>query len=234
MKLVMPHWLRSFCVLALLAAPGCAPRVSQVPLGVGPQAVAESSAAPTTPASKPHAPPQRPASAKVAEASEPSEDEPAADSDDAVTTESAKEGTSSATPSSAATATTFSGMYAGTDIATFRFDGRPDQRQEDDKAKIRVEVDGDDAISIVIINSDTGEDLCQLSASIAGKVATVTGSEPCFTNPDDDSVSAMITEGRATLKDDELKVTAEGTMSVSLPDQSLSGTLSYTFKGKRQ
>jgi hypothetical protein len=86
----------------------------------------------------------------------------------------------------------------------------------------------------VIINSDTGEDLCQLSASISGKVATVTGSEPCFTNPDDDSMSAMITEGRATLKDDELKVTAEGTMSVNLPDQSLSGTLSYTFKGKRQ
>jgi uncharacterized Zn-binding protein involved in type VI secretion len=230
----MPHWLRSFCVLALLAAPSCAPAVSHVPLGMGPQALAESRATPAHAANEPHAPPRHPAAAKVAEASEPSVDEPDADEDDGAKTESAKHGTSTAAPSSAPKATTFSGMYAGTDIATFRFDGRPDQRQEDDKAKIRVEVDGDDAISIVIINSDTGEDLCQLSASISGKVATVTGSEPCFTNPDDDSVSAMITEGRATLKDDELKVTAEGTMSVSLPDQSLSGTLSYTFKGKRQ
>jgi hypothetical protein len=233
MRLVMPHWLRSFCMLALLAAPSCAPAVSHVPLGLGPQALAESKKNPPEHApGKPHAPPQHASSAKVAEASE---DEPDGDADeDDAPTESASEGTSDPAPSSAPPATMFSGMYAGTDIATFRFDGRPDQRQEDDKAKIRVELDGDDAISIVIINSDTGEDLCQLSASISGKVATVTGSEPCFTSPDDDSMSALITEGRATLKDDELKVTAEGTMSVNLPDQTLSGTLSYTFKGKRQ
>jgi hypothetical protein len=229
----MPHWLRSFCLPALLAALSCSPAVSRVPLGMGPQALAEARQTPEHVASKPQAPPAHAAPSEVAESDEPSEDAPEADADDAAA-ESPGPAASASAPSSAPKAATFKGLYAGTDIATYRFDGRPDQRQEDDKAKIRVEADGDDAISIVIINSDTGEDMCALSASISGKVATVTSSEPCFTNPDDDSVSAMITEGRATLKDDELKITAEGTMSVNLADQSFSGTLSYTFKGKRQ
>jgi hypothetical protein len=237
-EIVMPHRLRSFgwLAFALLVASSCAPAVSRVPLGLGPQALAEAPATSEHAASKPHVPPARHGTpVEVAEASEPSEDETSSDEHEAGDTKAnATAEASGAASSSAAKAATFRGMYAGTDIATFRFDGRPDQRQEDDKAKIRVEADGDDAISIVIINSDTGEDLCELSASISGKTATVTGSEPCFTNPDDDSVSAMITEGRATLKDDELKITAEGTMSVTLPDQELSGTLSYTFKGKRQ
>ncbi len=231
----MPHWPRSFCWLALLAASSCAPAVSQVPLGMGPQALAEIRATPAPAPSKPRAPAQR----EAADASESSDEEPGEDdAEDAAAespaAESASAAAGAAAPSTPANAATFVGMYAGIDIATFRLDGLPDRRQEDDKAKIRVEADGDDAISIVIINSDTGEDLCELSATISGKVATVTGSEPCFTNPDDDSISATISEGRATLKGDELKVTAEGTMSVNLPDQSLSGSLSYSFKGKRQ
>jgi hypothetical protein len=236
MKRELARGLRSLLVLALVAPAGCAPAVSQVPLGLGPQALAES-ATPTAAraASKSHAPP---AAAQAQAESEP-DDAGDGDKDDAsdadeTTADSAKAGAEVKAPTDAAKAATFKGMYAGTDIATFRLDGLPDRRQEDDRAKIRVEADGDDSISIVIINSDTGEDLCELSASISGKVATVTGSEPCFTNPDDDSISATITGGRATLKDDELKVTAEGTMSVNVSEQSLSGTLSYTFKGRRQ
>jgi hypothetical protein len=232
MNTVMPRWLRSILVLALVAPASCSPQVSQVPLGMGPQALAESAAPHAHAASKPHAPHRSEAVASV-EPDDAAEDDEAEPADAEAGSAASAEATAKA-PAEAAKAATFKGMYAGTDIATYRLDGLPDRRDEDDRAKIRVEADGDDAINIVIISSDTGEDLCELSASISGKVATLTGSSPCFTNPDDDSLSAMVTAGRATLKDDELKVTAEGTMNLNLADQSLSGTLSYTFKGRRQ
>jgi hypothetical protein len=233
MTFTLPRWSCSSLVLALLAAASCAPPVSRVPLGMGPQALAEASA-PHAP-SKAHSPPQRPSAAVASsDVDEPEEDHDEPEEGADAKAEPSAEAADAKAPAEAPKADVFKGLYAGTDVATYRFEGQPDQRQEDDRAKIRVEADGDDAISIVIINSDTGEDLCELSASIAGKVATVTGSEPCFTNPDDESISATITGGRATLKDDELKVTAQGTMSVNVADQPLSGTLSYTFKGKRQ
>jgi hypothetical protein len=232
----MPRWLRPWLVLTLMAPASCSPKVSQVPLGMGPLALAESSAPGAAHAPpKPHAPPHVEAPIAEADPDGGSDDEKKdADGDHEDSKDSASAGADSKAPAEAGNGAKFKGMYAGTDIATFRFDGSPDRRQEDDRAKIRVEADGDDAISIVIINTDTGEDLCELSASVSGKVATVTGSEPCFTSPDDDSISATITGGRATLKDDELKVQAEGTMSVNIADEPVSGTLSYSFKGKRQ
>jgi hypothetical protein len=62
----------------------------------------------------------------------------------------------------------------------------------------------------------------------------LSSAEPCFTSDDDDSVSAMINTGQATLKDDRLTFRAEGELSVAVGDQTLSGDLSYSFEGKRQ
>jgi hypothetical protein len=87
-------------------------------------------------------------------------------------------------------------------------------------------------VSIIIINSADGSDMCELVARVEGNAALIESEQPCFSSGDEGSLEAQLTSGRAVLEGDRLSMNAEGTLSV--PDQDLDGEMTYTFDGKRQ
>jgi hypothetical protein len=216
--------------LVLLA--GCAPAASTTPLGLGPLAVAELNtkvavrAQPDAAAPKPSGTELAPA---VAEASE----SPDADRDSPEPAAGEESGSKAALLESA-TSPEFEGMYAGDDIAVFRLSGFPEREQRDEKAKIRIEKAAAGNVSITLINSEDGSDLCELTARLDGNAALIESAQPCFSDGGEGSLEALLTTGRAVLIGDQLRMNAEGTLSVALPDQELDGELTYTFKGKRE
>lgn len=148
--------------------------------------------------------------------------------------ESAGEEEVSAPPASEASNVAFEGLYAGDDVAIYRLTGFPEREERDDKAKIRIEKASGDNVGIILINSADGSDLCELVARVEGNAALIESAQPCFSDGSEGSLEAELTSGRAVLDGDRLKMDAEGTLSVSLPDQDLDGQLTYTFEGKRQ
>lgn len=221
----------SLC-LGLASTSACAPRASSVPLGLGPLAVAERDAQAQAEAnrrkSKPK-PARRPAVA-AAPAKEPLA-KPEAPKADASAETAASEKTSSADTAGAVAPARFEGMYAGDDIAVYRLTGSPELEQRDDKAKIRIEKGRDGNVSIALINSADGSDLCELVARVEGNAALIESAQPCFSGGEG-SPEVELTSGRAVLEGDRLRMNAEGTLSV--PDQELDGEMTYTFEGERQ
>ncbi len=134
----------------------------------------------------------------------------------------------------ATAAPAFEGLYAGNDIAVFRLSGFPEREQRDDKAKIRIEKAASGSVSITLINSEDGSDLCELMARVDGNAALIESAQPCFSDGSEGSLEAQLTAGRAVLTGDRLRMEAEGTLSVALPDQELDGELTYSFKGQRE
>jgi hypothetical protein len=212
---------------------GCTQAASSTPLGMGPLAVAELSAPPA-----PKAEPEPPAAKKADTEAAPAlgevvvvaegESSPNA----AAPEEDGESGQASAAgPSSIED---FEGMFAGDDIAVFRLTGFPEREQRDERAKIRIEKAGAGSVSITLINSEDGSDLCDLSARVEGKAALIESAQPCFSDGGEGSLEALLTSGRAVLNGDHLRMDAEGTLSVALPDQELDGKLTYSFKGKRE
>jgi hypothetical protein len=128
----------------------------------------------------------------------------------------------------------FEGLYAGDDTAIFRLRGFPEREQKDDKAKIRIEADSPSVVRITLINSEDGSDLCELTARVEGKAALLESPQPCFSSDDEGALQAELTSGRAVVSGDRLSMQAEGTLSATLGDQELEGTLTYSFKGARQ
>ena len=128
----------------------------------------------------------------------------------------------------------FEGLFAGDDVAVFRLTGFPEREQRDDQAKIRIEKASAGNVSITLINSEDGSDLCELLARVEGNAALIESAQPCFSDGSEGSLEAELTSGRAVLDGDRLTMVAEGTLSVALPDQELEGELSYSFEGERQ
>jgi hypothetical protein len=165
---------------------------------------------------------QAPAAAKAPAAESEAVDESA--SEEAPSPPSASDGKSVA----------FEGLYAGNDVAIYRLTGFPEREERDDKAKIRIEKASGANVGIILVNSADGSDLCELVARVEGNAALIESAQPCFSDGSEGSLEAELTSGRAVLDGDRLKMDAEGTLSVSLPDQDLDGQLTYTFEGKRQ
>jgi hypothetical protein len=128
----------------------------------------------------------------------------------------------------------FTGLFAGKDVATFRISGQPERQELDDKAKIRIESDSATKLRVVLINTTDGSDMCELSAEIQGNSAQLDGGQPCFTAEGEGAIQAELNSGTVTLTGDRLSMTAEGTLSGTLGEQEFDGSLSYSFKGKRQ
>lgn len=214
-----------------IAGWGCAPRVSTAALGLGPLAVAEQSvtsaeksAERTKQARRPR--PTSPAPVAVVEETAPEEDAQAKPED--VSEVSETDLAASKEPPA------FVGLFAGKDVATYRIAGQPERQELDDKAKIRIESDSPTQLRIVLINTTDGSDMCELSAEIQGNSAQLDGGQPCFTAEGEGAIQAELNSGTVTLTGDRLSMTAEGTLSVALAEQELEGSLSYSFKGKRQ
>jgi len=218
--------------LALGSALACAPRASSVPLGLGPLAIAERDAQAQAEAShrKSQPKPARRPVAAAAPAKEPLAKEEPADSDSSADT-NADEKASNEGKAGATGAERFEGMYAGDDIAVYRLTGSPELEQRDDKAKIRIEKASAGNVSITLINSADGSDLCELVARVEGNAALIEAAQPCFSSGDG-SPEVELTSGRAVLEGDRLRMKAEGTLS--LPDQELDGEMTYTFEGERE
>lgn len=227
------------CVLLslTLGSIGCAPRASSVPLGQGPLALAEQAAdesanaravtktradvakrQPTKPASKPAT-----VSTDAKAEAEPSEEGDAEQKDAAGTSDE-----------KSASSSELDGLYSGEDVAISRLPGLPDWEQKDEKAQIRVQTDAPNVLSLTLINSDDGSDLCELSARLEGKTAVLDADQPCFTSTAEGGVQGELNSGRAVFDGTRLSMQAEGTLRQELADQVLEGELSYTFKGERQ
>jgi hypothetical protein len=221
--------------LAVLAAStGCAPSPSRAPLGLGPLAVAEQARdAETATAGRGHA-----AAPRAAARSEPSASAKAAPAetapDGAGGTVAGDSDDADEPAAGASSEPAFEGLYAGEDVAVFRLTGFPEREQRDDKAKIRIEKASDGKVSITLINSEDGSDLCELLARVEGNTALLESAQPCFSDGSEGSLQAELTSGRAVLEGDRLTMDAEGTLAVSLPDQELDGELTYSFEGERQ
>ena len=221
--------------MALLSA--CAPRPNAAPLGRGPLAVAEQNAE----ASAENRAPSPPRPAVVPDAKSTGAPTAPAPNDDseAETSEASAEGADEPDDETEKTETpgstpAFDGLYAGEDTAIFRLTGFPEREQKDDKAKIRIEADSPGAVRITLINSEDGSDLCELTARVQGSAALLESPQPCFSSDAEGALQAELTSGRAVVSGDRLSMQAEGTLSATLADQELEGTLTYSFKGDRQ
>jgi hypothetical protein len=218
----------------VMASWGCAPRASSTPLGLGPLALAEQSAASLEQsAAKPKqarraGPKSEPApEAAQAEAKPDAEAEAQASLEDVSEVSEADTAGSKEPPA-------FAGLFAGKDVAIFRISGEPERQEVDEKAKIRIESESPTQLRVVLINSTDGSDLCELSAEVKGNSAQLDGGQPCFTAEGEGAISAEMTSGTLTLAGDRLSMTAEGTLSGTLGDREFNGSLSYSFKGTRQ
>jgi hypothetical protein len=215
-----------------LASLACAPRASSVPLGLGPLALAERDAQAEAEANRRKSKPKP--TRRPAVASAPPK-EPLPTTDAAKADASAETAAGDKAPSADAARATaparFEGMYAGDDVAVYRLTGSPELEQRDDKAKIRIEKASEGNVSITLINSADGSDLCELVARVEGNAALIESAQPCFSGGEG-SPEVELTSGRAVLEGDRLRMNAEGTLS--MPDQELDGEMTYTFDGERQ
>ena len=216
------------------AGSGCTPKASNTPLGSGPLALAEQQSLAAEP--KPAHPRRRSAVARAAEppaaapvaGSQPSEASAASEPDEP------EEPASAPGKLAAAAGPDFAGLFAGKDVAIFRIAGMPERQELDDKARIRIESESPTQLRVVLINSENGSDLCELTAEIQGNSAQLDSGQPCFTAEGEGAINAELTSGTVVLNGDRLSMEAEGKLSVALAEEELDGNLSYSFKGKRQ
>jgi len=230
----IPAPLLLVLAVASSAGSGCAPKASSTPLGLGPLALAEQQSLAAEP--KPAHPRRRSAVAQAAPApsSGHSARSDASDTPASSEPEEPDEPANADAKHAAAGAPDFAGLFAGKDVAIFRISGMPERQELDDKARIRIESESPTQLRIVLINSENGSDLCQLSAEIQGNSAQLAGGQPCFTAEGEGAINAELTSGTVMLSGDRLSMEAEGTLSVALAEEELDGSLSYSFKGKRQ
>ncbi|HEY5954953.1 MAG TPA: hypothetical protein VIV60_00320, partial [Polyangiaceae bacterium] len=65
------------------------------------------------------------------------------------------------------------GMYRGDDTTIFKMPDQPDRRFDDAKASILVESATDSKLSFHLVDSSNGKDICSLSATVEGSVASI-------------------------------------------------------------
>jgi hypothetical protein len=215
----------------------CAPPPSNVPLGLGPLAIAEADAQDAAARARASSRPERasppPSSVKAtSEKKAPSDEETTASPVTAEADDDVREPAETGTPSSEAPA--FDGLFAGEDVAIFRLSGFPDREQKDPKAQIRLKKDSESQVRITLINSENGSDLCELVARVEGNAALLESPQPCFTSEEEGAIQAELTSGRAVVEGDRLTMEAKGTLFVELADQEIPGALEYSFEGRRQ
>lgn len=216
------------------AGSGCAPKASSTPLGLGPLALAEQQSLAAE--HKPAHPRRRSAVAHAAPAPSSSHAAHSEASDTPASSEPEEpDGPASADAKHAAAgAPAFAGLFAGKDVAIFRISGMPERQELDDKARIRIESESPTQLRVVLINSENGSDLCELTAEIQGNSAQLDSGQPCFTAEGEGAINAELTSGKVVLSGDRLSMEAEGTLSVALAEEELDGSLSYSFKGRRE
>ena len=136
--------------------------------------------------------------------------------------------------SSAPPATTlFAGSYAGKDTSLIRLGPMPEQKEEDPNAKLRVSRNGDGSLSVTIVASNTGQDLCTLLADPSGNRATLRPNERCEMPMGPVILISAVDQGRLEVRGKHLELTASFKLEAQLPSETMRGTMEYHFEGKR-
>jgi len=126
----------------------------------------------------------------------------------------------------------FAGTYAGKDRAVIRMSGKPDQTEDDPKARISVAEQGSDAIAITLINTSDGKPICTLNARREGDRAEVAPGQSCFGGGP--GASSMVKRGSATLAGKRLTVDLLIEMRLSVGGKDAAGSIDYHFEGTRE
>jgi len=143
---------------------------------------------------------------------------------------SAPEGTQAAV-----TAKAFAGDYAGEDVSTYHLEGIPERVDRDPNAKITARSEDEHAASFVLIDSSNGKEICTLSASTTGNVATLKPGERCFEQSEgEQTASAVVRSGTVTADREKLTMDVDFAFTMSLGDRDFEGTLQYHFEGTRK
>ncbi|HEY6561599.1 MAG TPA: hypothetical protein VI072_30220, partial [Polyangiaceae bacterium] len=132
----------------------------------------------------------------------------------------------------AASRSQFAGTYAGKDRAVIRMSGKPEQTEDDPKARISVAERGSDAIAITLISTSDGKPICTLNARREGDRAEVAPGQPCFASGPE--ASSMVKRGSATLAGKRLTVDLLIEMRVSMGGKDGAGSIDYHFEGTRE
>ncbi len=239
--------LVSTAVLCLGYCSGCAPSVSQVPLsseavaggyyyGVPERGGKQLDDQPSSASSRRSLPSAKPKPAP-AQAKQDTKPEPDADDED-VEAASKAEGQVAPVISPEDYAASFGGEFQGKDVVSIRFDGFPEQVQEDENAKMRVTVNGLE-VSVTVVDSNSGGDLCTVKGQPEKKQTkqpkvVFPAGQQCFANMLGGPMAAELTGGWARVQDDTLRVEFDVKLEVSGADDTLNGSLGYVFEGQRQ
>lgn len=209
------------------------------PLGAGPLAEPE----PTETARRPPASPRRPTEIAVPAAS----DDPPSDAGTAAATSAVAATSAMAAASAVAAPGTDAGAavnprdrtdtsspillgeYRGPDTTILRLDGFPDRRDDDPNARTRVESAGERALRIVILNSATGETICELAAQSQGQTAAILPGQSCFAEGDE--MTALTQSGEAVFTRREMVLDLRLELEVDFGDETAAGEIEYHFEG---
>jgi hypothetical protein len=204
--------------------------VSQVPLGTGPLALAERDARRPEPAAVEGDTGE--AATESGSSTDPPSGEDADDSPEPGSDADAE--AEPGAPEPGAAGVSFEGLYSGKDVARFRVSGLPEREQLDDRAQVRIETESDTRVRIALVNSENGDDICELGADVTGNVAEIEPGQPCFVPEGQSDFQAEVTGGTAVLEGERLTLEARGQLSLSIADRDHSGELDYSFRGKRR
>jgi hypothetical protein len=126
----------------------------------------------------------------------------------------------------------WAGEYLGSDRTTIRLPGIPKTTDEDPKARTRVDDESGGTISVSILDSGSGEELCTLSGKAQGGHVEFDPGQECFEGVLGFDASTELDHGHADFEGNRLKIAFE--VTVTALDSETSGSLIYTFDGKRQ
>ena len=119
------------------------------------------------------------------------------------------------------------GRYEGNDVATTRFGDNPEKVERDPNAVLRV--DDDAGYKIVIVDSNTGYDICSMSATPDGAVLKIDDNAECFSSG---PTVGSVVSGTARRQGEEIVFDMEIVIRVETPESSLEGSLDYHFQGE--
>jgi len=124
------------------------------------------------------------------------------------------------------------GLYRGHDTTTFLVPEQPERRFDDSKAKIRVDSATGNRLRLALIDSSNEKDICILSASLPGDVATIESGQSCFLEPDED-MTVKSRPGTAKRRDRHLTVDLVLDTLMETEVGEMHGSIEYHFEGDR-
>ncbi len=128
-----------------------------------------------------------------------------------------------------------SGTYQGSDRVVISFDGLPEQAQDDDAAKVRVELQDADKqrYAVSVLDSNTGNPLCTVEGELEEQRIEFAPDQTCFAGILGAPVNATLLSGVASFEGEALKLELEVSLELSAPGATLDGALLYSFEGSR-